>query len=330
MGTRGKLRAWWWLCRNPLTRGNGVRCPGCTHTAGIPEASSTHPQLCRTGNKGDDARAGLGDHRDRPVPHGLPLLPVDLLQPPASPLQRVCGCGCLSRRLVPPCLCLLARELTQGLGAVWPAQGPPGLQSGWAQPSTRLLPWWALRPDPPGFGGRGGSACALTRGPSPLHGGAAPGAPRGRTQSFQRPPWSGDRDRPVFTICPGLLRTGLPGQGAPGPLGKVAQLLGGARRSLEGEILSSGCPGPLGTGFPLCRGAPGPLGTGAPGPIQGGPCPFRREPRTLREGALPVLGAPRTLLTQVLWLRFRRPTLLPAPGALGQLQPSLNLLAEVS
>lgn len=201
------------------------------------------------------------------------------------------------------------------------------MQVGWARPHLRLLPWGAPQPGLPGFRGRGGGTSALAGGSSPLQVGTI--APRGRTQSFLRAPWSGLRDSPVFTLHPGLLRTGLPGKDTPGLLGKGAQLLRRAPRSLEAGLPSSGCPGPLGTGLPLGRGARGLLGMGTPGPVQVRVCPLGRVARTLQEGALPEPIVPGTLLGQVLWLHLRHLVLQPVLRALCQLQPSLNLLAEI-
>lgn len=78
----------------------------------------TYCGLRRTGDKGHNAGGGPGDHGDRPAKDGLPLLPVDLLQPLAPQFLCAQGGGLLLQGLPPPGLRLLAHELPQGLGAV--------------------------------------------------------------------------------------------------------------------------------------------------------------------------------------------------------------------
>lgn len=120
---------------------------------------------------------------------------------------------------------------------------------------------------------------------------------------------------------------GLPGRGAPGPLGEGVQPFGGAHASLERGVPSWSCPVPVWIGLPLCHGAPAPCGREAPSPLGSGQ-PVHRGFRSLPEGALDVWGFPGAWLPPPCQAVQLQPSARVAGP--GQLQPGLDLLAEVS
>jgi len=120
---------------------------------------------------------------------------------------------------------------------------------------------------------------------------------------------------------------GLPGRGAPGPLREGVRPFGGAHASLEGGVPSWGHPGPVWIGLPPGHRAPALCSREAPSPLRGGQ-PVRRGPRALPEGTPDVWGFPGA------WppppcqaMQLQSSARVASPG---QLQPGLDLLAEVS